>query len=70
MIVIKRFILLIKEPGETGYTIEDIATGVTTQGETLEEAKDMLKEALELHFEDDGAEVDIEDCFVDTLEVR
>ena len=37
---------------EGGYVAYNPETGVTTQGETVEEALAMLKEAVELYLED------------------
>ena len=34
------------------YVIKEAVTGVTTQGNTIEEAVENLKEALELYFEE------------------
>ena len=58
--------------GETGYVVIDIISGVTTQGETIEEALKNIKEAVELHFE--GEEIDETDLpapefFFSTVEV-
>ena len=37
---------------EPWYIAKDIITGVVSQGESIEEAKQNLKEALELYFEE------------------
>ena len=37
---------------EDMYVIRDVAIGVTTQGKSLEEALENLKEALELYLEE------------------
>jgi predicted RNase H-like HicB family nuclease len=34
------------------YVIKEVVTGVTTQGKTIEEAIDNLKEAVELYLEE------------------
>ncbi len=34
------------------YVIKEVITGVTTQGKTIEEAMDNLKEAVELYLEE------------------
>jgi predicted RNase H-like HicB family nuclease len=39
-----------------GWVITDVETGVTTQGETREEALEMLDEAVALHKEEIGRE--------------
>ena len=38
--------------GETMFVVTDILSGVTSQGNSFEEAKSNLKEALELYYED------------------
>ncbi|RLG44195.1 MAG: type II toxin-antitoxin system HicB family antitoxin [Thermoproteota archaeon] len=37
---------------EDMYVIQDVTTGVTTQGETLEKAIENLKEAISLYLEE------------------
>jgi predicted RNase H-like HicB family nuclease len=37
---------------ENMYVIKEVVTGVTTQGKTIEEAIDNLKEAIELYLEE------------------
>lgn len=39
-----------------GYVAQAVGVGVVSQGETVEEAVDHLREALELYFEDESAE--------------
>ena len=41
---------------EPWYVVKDIDTGVASQGESVEEARKNLKEALELFFEDEPEE--------------
>lgn len=63
-----RQILLSHE--EPWYIARDIATGVVSQGESIESAKLNLREALELYFEDnDETETVPEEYFLGTLEV-
>ena len=45
------FPVLIKHE-ELGYVATEISSGVASQGDTVEEAMAMLKEALELYYED------------------
>ena len=40
-----------EQTGESGYIVIDILSGVTTQGETIDEALYNIKEAVELRFE-------------------
>ena len=41
-----------------GWVITDVETGVTTQGETREEALEMLDEAVALHKGESGESID------------
>ena len=63
-------VLLQKEP-EGGYTvIVPILPGCVTYGETIEEAKRMAKEAIELYLEslvEDGEEIPIEDDVLEAM---
>ena len=49
----RQFLLSYEEPW---YVVKDIVSGVATQGETIEEAKNNLREALELYYEDSEME--------------
>jgi predicted RNase H-like HicB family nuclease len=66
-------IVLYPDPEEGGYTVLVPALpGVVTQGETLEEAMAMAKEAIELHIEGmiaDGEQVPEEDVVPQTAVV-
>jgi predicted RNase H-like HicB family nuclease len=46
-------IFLIEEALEGGYTAKAIGEGIFTEGDTLEEIKKNIKEAVECHFEED-----------------
>ena len=46
-------IFLIEEALEGGYNARALGESIFTQGETLEEIKSNIKEAVECHFEDD-----------------
>jgi len=48
--------VLIKEEG-SGYSSLDSQLEVASQGETVEEAVEMLKEAVELYLEDEDAKI-------------
>lgn len=64
-----RFPVMIKHE-ELGYVATEISSGVASQGNTVEEAMAMLKEALELYYENnDPAEADAVNCFLTTMEV-
>lgn len=43
-------------PEDGGWVVKDVETGVTTQGETREEALEMLDEAVALHRGEIGRE--------------
>ena len=46
-------IFLIEEALEGGYTARAIGEGIFTEGDTLEETKKNIKEAVECHFYED-----------------
>ena len=65
--MVRQILLSYEDPW---YITKDISTGVVSQGETLEEAKANLKEALELYLEDMPEEtVDTVGYYLGTLEV-
>jgi predicted RNase H-like HicB family nuclease len=46
-------IFLVEEALEGGYTARAIGEGIFTEGDTLEETKKNIKEAVECHFDED-----------------
>jgi len=46
-------IFLIEDALEGGYTAKAIGEGIFTEGDTLEEIKKNIKEAVECHFDED-----------------
>ena len=54
---------------ENWYVATDIVSGVTSQGKTIDESIDNLKEALELYYEDNKPSEITNPVFVTTLEV-
>lgn len=48
----KEIIFLIEEAAEGGFTAKALGESIFTEGETLEEVKSNIKEAVECHFED------------------
>mgnify|MGYP001580065196 CR=1 FL=1 len=70
MRVLNYRVLLQKEP-EGGYTvIVPLLPGCVTYGETIEEAKKMAKEAIELYLDsliEDGEEIPIEDDVLEAM---
>jgi len=70
MRVLNYRVLLQKEP-EGGYTvIVPLLPGCVTYGETIEEAKKMAKDAIELYLDsliEDGEEIPIEDDVLEAM---
>ncbi len=64
---IKSTIIIQKE--ENWYVATSIETNVASQGKTIDEALDNLKEALELYFEDNTPDEMNNPVFITTLEV-
>jgi predicted RNase H-like HicB family nuclease len=64
---IKSTIVIQKE--ENWYVATSIETNVASQGKTIDEALDNLKEALELYFEDNTPDEINNPVFITTLEV-
>ena len=55
---------------ELGYVATEISSGVASQGESVEEALAMLREALELYYEDNDPGDNVKtNCFLTTMEV-
>ena len=44
-------IFIVEEDVESGYTAKALGCSIFTQGETIEELKENIKDALECHFE-------------------
>ncbi|MEE3392813.1 MAG: type II toxin-antitoxin system HicB family antitoxin [Lachnospiraceae bacterium] len=61
-------VLIINE--EDWIVAKDCETNVASQGKTVKEAMDNLKEALELYYEDNEVEKDTPDIFLTTMEVN
>ena len=64
---IKCTIIIQKE--ENWYVATDIASQVASQGKTIDDSIENLKEALSLYYEDNIPEADIPPVYVTTLEV-
>ena len=64
---IKCTIIIQKE--ENWYVATDIVSGVASQGKTIDESIENLKEALSLYYEDNTPETEIPPVYVTTLEV-
>ncbi|WP_416672378.1 type II toxin-antitoxin system HicB family antitoxin [Egbenema bharatensis] len=46
-------IFLVEEDPEGGYTAKAIGESIFTQGETIEELREMVRDAVQCHFEED-----------------
>ena len=64
---IKCTIIIQKE--ENWYVATDIESGVASQGKTLDESMENLREALSLFYEDNLPEQPMREVFVTTMEV-
>ena len=64
---IKCTIIIQKE--DNWYVATDISSGVASQGKTIDEATDNLKEALTLYYEDNKPETAETTFYVTTMEV-
>lgn len=51
------------------YVAIDLATDIASQGKTLKEARENLKEAIELYFEDNDITESSNEFYLSTLEV-
>ena len=50
---LKEIIFFVEEDPEGGYTAHAVGDSIFTEGETIEELKANIKDALKCHFEDD-----------------
>lgn len=64
---IKCTVIIQKE--ENWYVATDIVSGVASQGKTLDEATENLREALTLYYEDNKPETAERPVYVTTMEV-
>ena len=48
----KEIIFLIEEAAEGGFTAKALGESIFTEGDTLEQVKSNIKEAVECHFEE------------------
>ena len=63
-----RPVLIIRE--DPWYVAEDVVTKVTSEGKTVEEAMENLKEALELYSEDNCDMIIPSNFFLTSMEVH
>ncbi|MBO9681458.1 MAG: hypothetical protein J7502_02090 [Flavisolibacter sp.] len=50
----KEIIFLIEEAAEGGFVAKALGESIFTEGETLEEVKSNIKEAVECHFDEEN----------------
>ncbi len=53
----EEIIFLVEEDAEGGYTAQALGESIFTQGDSLEELKEMIKDAVDCHFEEDKPQV-------------
>jgi hypothetical protein len=53
--IAKEIIFLVEESPEGGYEARALGYSIYTEAETLEELKNMVKDAIKCHFEDEEA---------------
>lgn len=54
---------------ENWYVATDVVSGVASQGKSIDESIENLKEALALYYEDNAPETESQPIFVTTMEV-
>ena len=64
---IKCTVIIQKE--ENWYVATDLESGVASQGKTINESMENLREALSLYYEDNTPEIAQNEVFVTTMEV-
>jgi hypothetical protein len=52
---VSEIIFLVEEAGEGGYTARAVSESIFTEGDTLDELRCNVREAVECHFDDDKA---------------
>lgn len=62
-------ITVIVQKEENWYVAKCIENSVTSQGKTIEEALNNLKEAIELYYENEKPEIEEKQIFLTTMEV-
>lgn len=60
---------IIIQQEDNWYVATDVVSGVASQGKSIDESMQNLKEALSLYYEDNKPEPDIQPIFVTTMEV-
>jgi predicted RNase H-like HicB family nuclease len=53
----KELFFLVEEDQEGGYTAKALGESIFTQGETLEEIRDNIRDAIDCHFETDRPKI-------------
>ncbi len=60
---------IIIQQEENWYVATDVVSGVASQGKTLEDSLENLKEALSLYYEDNSPSIPEQTIYVTTMEV-
>lgn len=64
---VKCTVIIQKE--ENWFVATDLTSGVASQGKTIDESLENLKEAISLYYEDNAPSSEFETVFVTTVEV-
>jgi len=62
-------VTVIVQKEENWYVARCLENSVASQGKTIEEALNNLKEAIELYYEDEKPEIEEKQIFLTTMEV-
>lgn len=62
-------ITVIVQKEENWYVAKCLENSVASQGKTIEEALNNLREAIELYYEDEKPDIDSKQIFLTTMEV-
>ena len=62
MVKTKEIIFLVEELAEGGYTAQALGVPIFTEGDTLEELKENIKDAVECHFDENERPEIIKGC--------
>lgn len=62
-------ITVIVQKEENWYVAKCVENNVASQGKTIEEALNNLKEAIELYYEDEQPDIEEKQIFLTTMEV-
>ena len=52
--VVNEIVFVVEEDPESGYTAHALGEAIVTQGETLKELREMIRDAVRCHFPDEA----------------